>query len=491
MLTLQNHRAVPFSLASPLLAAVDNKHDRRLCDLPHARPITGRVGRAAGSLSDRQSSGNQIRFYTKERAIRGFRYLAAEIADLVGDELTLQLDDLPSAPDVEFLDQLLLAGIRVSLHVDPTGRPELSDQVEQFLTIRTEVTRRVRCSQLIVDLDRLLSCGDSWSALSLVQEHEAVTTDLDARLADRVGLAYALQGFNFQAERAFAVWADQGGVEEARAKYSIAMMYARHHSESIRNADLAGKLLMSAWAVLELQPDSEAVRYERAFNRNGYALLLYRSGSYDEAAQLLTEGIDVVSRSQFKDGLHQTVLLNNLGRVYAKMGRHEEAEHALRRATEIDPQFAEYWQDLASQLADADKWPEALDSARLACDLDPAIPEAHQLRGFVANALGLRDEAILAYSAGARLGSLDSRIGLIGLHSEAANYAQVLRHMDGLDLLATTDDQRVDFELYRIEAMSFLDQTFDATSALRSLRLLYPNSSLVLENIAAITEGEP
>lgn len=56
----------------------------------------------------------------------------------------------------------------------------------------------------------------------------------------------------------------------------------------------------------------------------------------------------------------------------------------------MDPEFAEYHQDFASFLSDMGRFQEATVEAGRTVELDPSMPEAHRLLGFILMQLGAR-----------------------------------------------------------------------------------------------------
>lgn len=489
VISIDATRSLPFRGARSFLANADVKRTLGSNFALYVRPITHMLPNTEVSLSDSQTEGNQLRFYTKERALRGWRYIGHELA-LKFNLMSLQLSGELSQADADFFHALTQGGLNLQIKQTcdkPLGAldPESVRHLDSIDTIQDgAIAMPLKIGS---EIDRLLVCGDSWSALSLAElvtsaAHCAPATS--SGTATSMALAYGLQGRNEDAERLFYVWENAGGLDSARAKYSLAMMYARHHDGSRRDAGRAESYLQDAYHVLNGLPDTKAAQYERIFNRNGYALLLFRSGRFEEAAELLRWGIDALSATRWHRQVHHTVLLNNLGRVYAAMGQWQEAEVSLTSAVHLDPLFAEYHQDLASVLCDMGKFEEASLAAKRARDLDPAIPEVHEMCGYTFLELNDVSQALAAYQVAWELGSKSGGLALLRVLSERDDYVAVAEMADAVIDAQTASEDRVEAELIAIEARSFLGPKMDLCRSLEELANRYPDSPLLAENLA-------
>jgi len=478
-------KQVPFSGARSFLAHQQVEHVIGGEYLVHLRPVSHRSPDGELSLSDAQTPGDQLRFYTKERAIRGLVYVGSRLADQFEDGVTVRVAGELSEADHDFFAALGSGRMRMriesehQLQVRPTEPEDASLESIVALIERGKIDE----STIAEELDRLLAFGDSWSAVWLARTLEQSGHKPGAKLATSMALSYGLQGDGADAERLFRIWEGEGGLEAARAKYSLAMMFARHHVSGRLDDQTAGRYLQEAHEILTGLEPTEAVVYETVFNRNGYALLLFRWRRYDEAALLLENGIATLNETQWSRQLHQTVLLNNLGRVYAAMGRPAEAERTLRKAAFLDPLFAEYWQDLASFLCDRERLADAFEAARRARSLDPAIIGVHELYAFIAERLGRTEEAVDGYSAAWALGAEQAGLALLRVLSDSGRHAQVLETWRRAAASLELSEDRAEAELIGIEAESFTDPNTDVVRKLLALQERYPDSEIVMENL--------
>lgn len=356
------------------------------------------------SLSDTQKPSHQIRFYTRQRILRSFRSLARQLK-AQHTHFHLHLSEACDAASAEFF-QVLGEQLHIKLNV-PMHAPMLNP--EQRLNLIAETFNVTDFGEFLI---HLLNVGDSWLAVQVADDLRERPLAETPRLLCSLGAAYNLQERTIEAQYFFRRWADFGGLEKARAYYSLSMLFARHHKMSERNLNQAGAYLQDAYAIL-LELDSEApeVIYETVFNRNGYALILFRQKRVKEAAILLEDGIERLGKTRFGGGLHETVLQNNLGRVYGALNDSKRAVQAHQRAIDLDPLFPEYHLDMANHLLDEGKYQSAAPFVAEALRLDPDLPEAQALQGFLsaeaenyvkallhletAYALGLRSETLI------------------------------------------------------------------------------------------------
>jgi Tfp pilus assembly protein PilF len=132
------------------------------------------------------------------------------------------------------------------------------------------------------------------------------------------------------------------GLAAAQAKnYSAAIDSFRRTAELDPNQHVAWAHLGEAY--LALNQVSEAIgAYERAVAikpddaayHNNYSIALARAGKVDQAAQEL----EVAARL---DPVNAGKYFYNLGAVFVNTGKSQQAETAFRRATEVDPNYAD------------------------------------------------------------------------------------------------------------------------------------------------------
>jgi tetratricopeptide (TPR) repeat protein len=335
-------------------------------------------GKGLHSLSDSQPEKNQIRFYTRQRILRSFRALARELVERGSMDFRLHLTQPCDSASAEFF-QVLAEQLKIQIDMPMASSAPLTP--ERRLS---EIAQTFDVQNFCDFLVHLLNVGDSWLAVQIADDWREEKRELNPRILSSLGAAYNLQERGLEAEFFYQKWADFGGLERARAYYSLSMLMARHHKGGERNLKRAGEYLQEAYQILQtLDPGAQETIYETVFNRNGYALILFRQGQLQTAAELLVDGIERLSQTRFGGGLHETVLQNNLGRVYAALGESKLAVAAHLRSIAIDPLFPEYHLDLANHLLDEGRSQEATRFVDEVLRLDPLLPEGLALKGFL------------------------------------------------------------------------------------------------------------
>ncbi|PTQ55322.1 MAG: TPR repeat [Candidatus Carbobacillus altaicus] len=287
----------------------------------------------------------------------------------------------------------------------------------------------------------------------------------------------------------FRMWQKEEGIHRARAHYSLAMLYARHHPLALKSDLTAEQLLNEAWDILiNLDEETEQVIYEQIFNRNGIALIYYRRGDYETASKILEAAIAKLQLTTFRDGLHNTVLLNNLGRVYSASGEYNKAEKYLKAAIELDPKFAEYWTDLAFLYLEIDKIEDALFAAHQAEKCSSTISEIPELIGYLLNKKGDYAKAANAYVRAWQCEPLRSDIALGAAYNfcEAGLYNEAKEWIDKVDVYKLTADQQETMDLLILELKLNRGEIDDKHSLKQELEILlakYPHSEAIHENL--------
>ncbi len=106
--------------------------------------------------------------------------------------------------------------------------------------------------------------------------------------------------------------------------------------------------------------------------------------------------------------------LNQLGTVFRKIGRLDEAVVVHRRALELDPHDAQAQTDLANVFHDQHAWPEAIECYRAALRLRDDSAETQNNLGNALYEVGNWSGAITAYQRALEIypGSIDARWNL-------------------------------------------------------------------------------
>lgn len=87
----------------------------------------------------------------------------------------------------------------------------------------------------------------------------------------------------------------------------------------------------------------------------------------------------------------------NLGNVYSKMGRLDEAVASFRTTIEFNPHYAEAYYNLANILKEQKKFDEAVEAYHRVIELQPSYAEAYYNLANITSDLGKFDDAITSY----------------------------------------------------------------------------------------------
>jgi tetratricopeptide (TPR) repeat protein len=167
------------------------------------------------------------------------------------------------------------------------------------------------------------------------------------------------------------------------AAYSTGMLYTRHHDLAKRDERIAKSWCNTAIAIASLQEDPVERAFLTAFNKNGLALVEVNLGDLNEALRLVTECIDGLDRQLEPEEHrpHRSVLKNNRARVYAALGRLDEALADYAVAIGDDPNHAEHYLERAGLYRRLGRVEDAFADYATAMRLSPPFPEVVYNRG--------------------------------------------------------------------------------------------------------------
>ncbi len=165
--------------------------------------------------------------------------------------------------------------------------------------------------------------------------------------------------------------------------YGIAMLYTRHNELDERDERRAKSWLNSAIATASIVEDRTERAFLSAFYRNGLALVEVHLGEGAEALRLVDECVASLDRLLAPDEhrLHRSVLKNNRGRVYAGLGRLDEALADYAVVIGEDPHHAEHYLERGDILRRMGRVEDAFADYEHAIRLSPPFPEIHYNRG--------------------------------------------------------------------------------------------------------------
>lgn len=190
--------------------------------------------------------------------------------------------------------------------------------------------------------DRALKYGNAHAALLFLQCMQK--NHMSIKIASKLAHVYTMLGSTHLAEWYYNYWRRHGDPRnQVWANYSLAMLYLRHHPPMHQNRNYACELLNEAHELIATYAHDEQAPFDRIFNRNGYALILFRAGKVKEAISELQRGIDyLLSKPSEKALMHASVLVYNLYQCFDQISDISSAERALARLIALDPNHVEY-----------------------------------------------------------------------------------------------------------------------------------------------------
>ncbi|MGW3208966.1 tetratricopeptide repeat protein [Streptomyces sp. NPDC001135] len=248
----------------------------------------------------------------------------------------------------------------------------------------------------------------------------------------QLGLALSMLGRTKEAEAVYdeaRLLSTDPAVHMACA-YSTAMLYTRHNDPADRDEKKAKSLLNGAIATAALLHDRVEQAFQSAFYKNGRALVEVNLGDPEEALRLVTECIDDLDRRLTPDEhrLHRSVLKNNRARVYAGLGRLDEALADYAVVIGQDPNHAEHYLERGNLLRRLGRGDEALADYSRALSLSPPFPEIYYNRGDLRLSEGDAAGALADFSYVIEQDPefVDAYVNRAGIHLEAGNLSAAL-----------------------------------------------------------------
>ena len=488
---------VPFLAARQFISALELKDSHLTYVLRFATHVEPKPDKA--TLNDQQPLKGQLRFRGTDRCLAELRILGWHIRDTFTTGLGLTHNGRLNDADEAFFRSLVehsRGALRVTYAgtdasgIDDETRQVLADRdwiVQEFKDARSDHDWR----QLRRRCARYLRCGDSWTVRWLLEELLRHAVRLPAHVAHLTGLAYQMQGLSGEAELFYRAAAEGEGPGARSGLDSLAMLYVRHHPIALRSLGQAEHLLTKAVTDEATTPSpGKGDVLDFALRRNALALVHMRMGDLDQAATDMSTALDLLT-STTGNAHARAILLNNLGRLRISAGRPaNEAESALRAATELDPNLPEYWLDLAFHLARSGSATDALTAARRADELTNVIAEIPALVGYLLAAAEEHTAAAHEYlrAATRATDATDHLLDAVRQFCAADDYPQAHAALSRIAPLPDSDERTADFALLQLETTANLEQWSPDLLAerLHALSVRFPESELVASNVAAM-----
>ncbi|WP_338555138.1 tetratricopeptide repeat protein [Paenibacillus sp. KS-LC4] len=213
--------------------------------------------------------------------------------------------------------------------------------------------------------------------------------------------------------------------------YSQSMTYGRYQTP-VNLPKAEQYALLNLEKIDSLFHDHPKYEYIKVFAENALAYIRARQGRLDEAIQLCTQGLDKMKRIYGSEryALHQSILVYNTGQIYEILGDFPKAFETYKQAIELDPNYGEYYNDMANLLKKFDHNEEALSYYEQAIQLCPPYYEAHINRADLYEKLGRSEAAEADYLRALEL-KTDAVPAYMGL---GLLYYQEGKHQEALEM---------------------------------------------------------
>lgn len=450
-------------------------------------PINYIINKRNRSLTENQSYEKQLRFYTLDRIKRVLNTLVLSIKSRVKDNLKITIyhsKELDIGSKL-FLDILIKNNIG-----SVTYKSNLLSTCMSSLDIVEEKVKKAFLSRDKNKIHNLalqfLSVGDAWTSIKLL--NRILSIEISDEYFYDLGIAYSQIGETETAEFYLNQSKRYGNIKRViDSNYVLAMLYARHHPKYLQSISKAEELLNEAYNAFQNNEPS----FHKIFNRNGYALILYRKGKIEEAIGILLDGISKLQQSKLSDvdnGLHESVLTYNLAQCYVNLNMFEEASSAFEKLINMDPYYPENHLEYAKYLINNEKYNLAYKHLTYAKDLNPYIPETYSYLGLYYlsqdNQIQLAQENFKnAYILSNK--SYEYLYDLIYTHTLENDYEKCYKlikdHPYNLED-ELIEDFYVNISIIKAECLLNIKSEEEAATVLKLALKKYPRNKLLLEN---------
>ena len=215
------------------------------------------------------------------------------------------------------------------------------------------------------------------------------------------------------------------------------MLYLRHHPKKLLDLQKGTDYLEAIYPKLFLKPDSKKMQAKRIFNRNGYALSLFKQNKIDEAQQLTEQGIEFFKSSTITyDKFRQSILYYNLFQCLVAKKEFDQAEKTMQHLIGIDPKFFALYEFLAEFYIKRNQVDKAIATLQQGIGVDDSYFKFYYLLGKCAYLQKDHRVAITHFKQAYSLNPLDmSSLGYITtLYNQAGQYTSVIKLLKNFDL---------------------------------------------------------
>ncbi|MBW8350581.1 tetratricopeptide repeat protein [Bacillus sp. IITD106] len=448
------------------------------------------------SLTEAQDYKNQLRFYTIDRVERQLYSLLRSIRNFIGENLEIYIYNVNALDpgSARFLKILTNKNFgEVSYYGHQSHLPFFNDPIENTLQLELKKLNQNHMTNEVHDLAlQFLSVGDAWTSIKLLKRILEINKN-DEYLYD-LGIAYTQIGETETAAYYLYKSKEFGKFNRViDANYVLSMLYTRHHPRYLQSLQKAENLLQEAYSLF----DDKEEDFHKIFNRNGYALILFKRGQIEKAISILKNGIKQLRTNtslQNKVTLHESVLLYNLAQCYTKLNLFEEASLAFEELIRIDPYYPENRLEYAKLLLNHGDEEVAIKQLNVASELNPNLPEIYSIYGYLYTQ---RENFQLAESHYLKAFQLSNEkfeylydlIYTMTLNNKYQECYSLIKDTR-IDVLSLNDQEYVDLFTIEAECLFNLGKKEEAIDIMRSCIERFPTNENLKVNIQMLEQGE-
>jgi tetratricopeptide (TPR) repeat protein len=258
-----------------------------------------------------------------------------------------------------YLIGLLKQVVTVNYKIDKQRLPEYTaDEQKVIDIIASKLYSKENVKFLFEVAKKLKYIGDHWSAINILKVLKNCRHIERYEVYKELAISYNGIGEGELAEEFYIKCINQKGCPKSvkvTVYYSLSMLFLRHHNFSLHDTNRGEEYLNLAYEILS-EPSFSSDVFNRVFNRNGFALCLYKRGRIREAIKMLKWGLIELEKVKGESAsLHASVLLYNLCLCYKKLAMPKLAIKYYRYLLNADPKMLEYRSDFINYLIDINK----------------------------------------------------------------------------------------------------------------------------------------
>lgn len=439
------------------------------------------------NLTDSQDYKSQLRFFTLERIKRNLNTLLKMIKRTLhtNEDIELIIHTKTILDEGSQLFLTLWNNQKLGT-IKYTNVSEYYDELSVFDKIEYKIQSLVlqKEEQQLYDLAlKFISVGDAWSGINILNELLKINkTDI---YFYNLGVAYTQINKTEIAELYLNKSKEFNNSQRfVDSNYILSMLYTRHHPKYLQSTTKAEELLQEAY--LHCKEKS----FHKTFNRNGYALILFRKGNVEEAIKILKDGIASLKENNSEEPdskLHESVLVYNLAQCYVAQNNIDLAHKTFKKLLALNPNYPENNLEYAKFLMNQKEFSSALKYLNIAEKLNPSIPELYSLIGlyyleFGENIRNAKKYYELAYTTSSNetsyLYDFCYSLNLLEEYEQSLNYITLSR----IEEVWKNEKLFIDLGIIRVEALLNINAFNEAKETISFLQRKYPINENLKKN---------